>query len=120
MKVASLSTLFLTVFLDLLAFGLVVPFLPAVARSYGASDAVAPLIGLLIGKSLLEVIGPWVQHLGPLLLCAYGVYVVYIARRYAGSETGETDRKDPHGMIRRLDSAEGSSGPARRPRRRAG
>lgn len=58
-------------------------------------DAVAPLIGLLIGKSLLEFIGPWVEHLGPLLLCAYGVYVIYIAQRCAASkahEAGETDR----------------------------
>src|SRR5215217_993796 len=60
--------------------------------AFGVCDAIAPLIGLLIGKSLLEFIGPWVEHLGPLLLCAYGVYVVYIARRCAGSETGEADR----------------------------
>jgi putative Mn2+ efflux pump MntP len=57
--------------------------------AFGVCDAIAPLIGLLIGKSLLEYIGPWVEHLGPLLLCAYGVYVVYIARRCAGSETGD-------------------------------
>jgi len=60
--------------------------------AFGICDAVAPLIGLLIGKSLLEVIGPWVQHLGPLLLCAYGVYVVYIARHCAEGEAGESDR----------------------------
>ena len=60
--------------------------------AFGVCDAIAPLIGLLIGKSLLEFIGPWVEHLGPLLLCAYGVYVIYIAKRCAGSETGETDR----------------------------
>ena len=60
--------------------------------AFGVCDALAPLIGLLIGKSLLKVIGPWVEHLGPLLLCVYGVYVVYIARRCAGRETGETDR----------------------------
>ena len=60
--------------------------------AFGVCDAVAPLIGLLIGKSLLEIIGPWVEHLGPLLLCAYGVYVIYIAKRCAGTETGETDR----------------------------
>jgi manganese efflux pump family protein len=60
--------------------------------AFGVCDAVAPLIGLLIGKSLLEFIGPWVEHIGPLLLCAYGVYVIYIAQRCAGSETGETDR----------------------------
>ncbi len=63
--------------------------------AFGVCDAVAPLIGLLIGKSLLEFIGPWVEHLGPLLLCAYGVYVIYIAQRCAASkarEAGETDR----------------------------
>ena len=60
--------------------------------AFGVCDALAPLIGLLIGKSLLEFIGPWVEHIGPLLLCAYGVYVIYIAQRCAGTETGETDR----------------------------
>ena len=60
--------------------------------AFGVCDALAPLIGLLIGKSLLEFVGPWVEHLGPLLLCAYGVYVIYIAKRCAGTETGETDR----------------------------
>ena len=60
--------------------------------AFGVCDAIAPLIGLLIGKSLLQVIGPWVEHIGPLLLCAYGVYVIYIAKRCAGTETAETDR----------------------------
>lgn len=60
--------------------------------AFGVCDAIAPLIGLLIGKSLLEYVGPWVEHLGPLLLCAYGAYVIYIAQRYAGKEAGETDR----------------------------
>jgi len=60
--------------------------------AFGVCDAIAPLIGLLIGKSLLSYIGLWVEHLGPLLLCAYGVYVIYIAHRYAGREEGDTDR----------------------------
>ena len=59
--------------------------------AFGVCDALAPLVGLLIGKSLLTYVGPWVEHLGPLLLCAYGVYVLYIARRYAASERHETD-----------------------------
>jgi manganese efflux pump family protein len=59
--------------------------------AFGVCDAIAPLIGLLIGKSVLEYIGPWVEHLGPLLLCVYGVYVIFIARRCVG-ETGETGR----------------------------
>lgn len=45
MRKASLGTLFLTVFLDLLGFGLVVPYLPGVAREYGASPLVATLLG---------------------------------------------------------------------------
>jgi putative Mn2+ efflux pump MntP len=60
--------------------------------AFGVCDAVAPLIGLLIGQSLLKIVGPWVEHIGPLLLCAYGFYVIYIAKRCAGSEAGETDR----------------------------
>ncbi len=44
MRKASLGTLFLTVLLDLLGFGLVVPFLPGVARNLGASDFVAAAI----------------------------------------------------------------------------
>jgi putative Mn2+ efflux pump MntP len=55
--------------------------------AFGVCDAIAPLLGLLIGKSLLEFIGPWVEHLGPFLLCAYGVYVIYIARRCADTDT---------------------------------
>jgi MFS family permease len=42
---ATLGTLFLTVFLDLLGFGLVIPFLPGLARQFGASDLVATLPG---------------------------------------------------------------------------
>jgi MFS transporter, DHA1 family, tetracycline resistance protein len=42
---ASLGTLFFTVFLDLLGFGLVIPFLPGLARDYGASNFVATLPG---------------------------------------------------------------------------
>ena len=45
MRKASLGTLFLTVFLDLLGFGLVVPFLPGWARAHGASDLVATVVG---------------------------------------------------------------------------
>jgi DHA1 family tetracycline resistance protein-like MFS transporter len=46
MREASLAALFFTVFLDLLGFGLVVPFLPDLARQeMGASSLVAPLLG---------------------------------------------------------------------------
>ncbi len=44
MRRASLGTLFLTVFLDLVGFGLVIPFLPAMARDLGASDFSAAVL----------------------------------------------------------------------------
>ncbi|HEY2960858.1 MAG TPA: manganese efflux pump [Pyrinomonadaceae bacterium] len=59
--------------------------------AFGLCDALAPLIGLLIGKSLLTYVGSWIEHLGPLLLGAYGVYVIYIARCCAGKEMRDTD-----------------------------
>lgn len=59
MKRASLGTLFLTVFLDLLGFGLVVPFLPGVARALGASDAVAPLLGAVYSLMQFLFIPVW-------------------------------------------------------------
>src|SRR4029453_230367 len=42
---ASIGTLFLTVFLDLLGFGLVIPFLPGLARPLGAGAFMATVPG---------------------------------------------------------------------------
>lgn len=60
-----------------------------IAFAFGLCDALAPLVGLLLGRSLVKYTGAWVEHLGPLVLCLYGVYVVYMARRYAGEEARE-------------------------------
>lgn len=60
--------------------------------AFGLCDAVAPLIGLLIGKSFLKYIGAGAGYLGPLMLCAYGVYVIYISRRCADQEVPQNDR----------------------------
>jgi DHA1 family tetracycline resistance protein-like MFS transporter len=54
MRRASLGTLFLTVFLDLVGFGLIIPFLPAMARDLGASDFVAA--ALVACYSLMQFI----------------------------------------------------------------
>jgi MFS transporter, DHA1 family, tetracycline resistance protein len=59
MRKASLGTLFLTVFLDLLGFGLVVPFLPGVARDLGASDFMATLVGPLFSLMQFLFIPLW-------------------------------------------------------------
>ncbi len=59
MRKASLYTLFITVFLDLLGFGLVVPYLPGVARSLGASDFVATLLGASYALGQLLFVPIW-------------------------------------------------------------
>jgi len=60
--------------------------------AFGLCDGLAPLVGLLIGQSLVKYTDPWVEHLGPFVLCAYGAYVVYMARRYAGEQAREEGR----------------------------
>ena len=59
MRKASLGTIFFTVFLDLVGFGLVVPYLPGVARTYGASDFVATLLGAAYSLMQLLFIPYW-------------------------------------------------------------
>ena len=46
MRRASLLVLFLTVFIDLIGFGMVIPFLSFYAREYGASDV---MVGAVVG-----------------------------------------------------------------------
>src|SRR4030095_15117203 len=59
MRVASLGTLFLTVFIDLLGFGLVIPFLPGIARRMGASDFVATMPGAVYSVMQFLFIPIW-------------------------------------------------------------
>jgi MFS family permease len=78
---ASLGTIFLTVFLDLLGFGLVVPYLPGVARSYGASDFVATLLGAAYSLMQLVFVPYWGQRsdrMGrrPILVASVGASAV--------------------------------------------
>ena len=58
-RVASLGTLFLTVFLDLLGFGLVIPFLPGLARRLGAGDFVATMPGAIYSVMQFIFIPVW-------------------------------------------------------------
>ena len=59
MRKASLGTIFLTVFLDLLGFGLVIPFLPGFARQLGASDFVATLTGAVYSLMQFLLVPVW-------------------------------------------------------------
>jgi len=58
-RTASIGTLFLTVFIDLLGFGLVIPFLPALARQLGASDFVATMPGAVYSVMQFLFIPVW-------------------------------------------------------------
>jgi MFS family permease len=106
MRKASLGTIFFTVFLDLLGFGLVVPYLPGVARSLHASDLTATLLGATYsGMQLLFV--PFWGHMsdrtgrrpilvtsvaasviGMLILAnARSLWVLFAARAWSGIAT---------------------------------
>jgi len=58
-RTASIGTLFLTVFIDLLGFGLVIPFLPGLARRLGAGDFVATMPGAVYSIMQFVFIPIW-------------------------------------------------------------
>ncbi len=62
-----------------------------IALAFGLCDGLAPLVGLLLGQSLVKYIGGWVEYFGPLMLGLYGCYVIYVARRCRDSEAAEQD-----------------------------
>jgi DHA1 family tetracycline resistance protein-like MFS transporter len=59
MRRASLGTLFLTVFLDLVGFGLIIPFLPSLARDLGASDFMAAALAACYSLMQFIVVPVW-------------------------------------------------------------
>lgn len=66
--------------------------LAQIVLAFGLCDALAPLVGLLIGQSIIALVGPWVEYLGPLMLCGYGAYVIYMGQRRDEEETREKVR----------------------------
>ncbi len=57
-----------------------------IALAFALCDGLAPLVGLMLGRSFAGYVGGWAEYLGPLVLCAYGLYTVYVARRCAEGE----------------------------------
>ncbi len=107
MQKGSLGTIFLTVFLDLLGFGLVVAFLPRIAREYGASDAVATLTGTAFSAAQFVFVPIWgrlsdrvgrrpvllwsiaASAIGMVLLgCSSSLWMLFAARLFSGAATG--------------------------------
>lgn len=63
------------------------PFRQAqIVIAFGLCDGLAPLLGILIGHSLVRYIGGWIEYLGPVVLGVYGAYVIYVAQRYEANE----------------------------------
>jgi putative Mn2+ efflux pump MntP len=74
------------------ALKLSLPRRAQLVASFGLCDGLAPLAGLLVGKSIVAYVGAWAEHVGPFLLCVYGAYVIYVSNRYAGKEAIEEAR----------------------------
>jgi DHA1 family tetracycline resistance protein-like MFS transporter len=106
MRRGSLGTLFLTVFLDLVGFGLIIPFLPAMARDLGASNFVAatlaacyslmqflavPIWGRIsdrVGRRPVLVWSIAASALGMIFLgLAQSLPTVFLARLWSGAAT---------------------------------
>lgn len=88
---SSLTVLFVTVFLDLVGYGIVVPLLPFVAEEYGAS---ALIVGLLVSLyALMQMFGgPFLGGLSDgvgrrpvILACLLAASVAYLMLGLAGS-----------------------------------
>lgn len=60
--------------------------------AFALCDGLAPLVGLLIGQSFVTYVGAWTEALGPLVLLAYGVYVIHVARRCEEKDARDDDR----------------------------
>jgi manganese efflux pump family protein len=57
-----------------------------IAMVFGVCDAVAPLVGILVGRYWSETIGSTAEYVGAGALAAYGVYLIIRAWRTAASE----------------------------------
>ncbi len=94
MRKASLGVIFLTVFIDLVGFGLVLPLLPNYSKSFGATGF---QVGLLMASySLMQFLfapawGAWSDRVGRrpvLLISTAGAAVSYAIFAYGSTLTG--------------------------------
>ena len=104
--VAAFVTVFLTLFLDLVAFGIVIPVLPYYAEHFGASPSVVTLLSAsfsLAQFAMAPVLGRWSDRFGrrPVLLVsiagaalsqltvglAHGLWLVFLGRVLSGASS---------------------------------
>src|SRR5580765_838852 len=106
-RTATIGTLFLTVFIDLLGFGLVIPFIPAMARRLGAGDFVATMPGAVYSVMQFLFVPIWgrlsdrigrrpvllwsvaASAVGQILLgFSWSLPPLFLARIWSGAATG--------------------------------
>jgi MFS transporter, DHA1 family, tetracycline resistance protein len=91
--VSPLVVIFLTVFIDLLGFGIIIPLLPFYAESFGATGLTVGLLGTsfsLMQFLFAPVWGRWSDHIGrrPIILIGLlGSCISYVALALADSLT---------------------------------
>jgi DHA1 family tetracycline resistance protein-like MFS transporter len=104
--VAAFATVFITLFLDLVAFGIVIPVLPYYAEHFGASPSVVTLLSTSFSLSQLAmapVLGRWSDRFGrrPVLLVsiagaaasqltvglAHSLWLVFLGRLVSGASS---------------------------------
>jgi len=91
--VSPLVIIFLTVFIDLLGFGIIIPLLPFYAESFGANGLIVGLLGSvfsLMQFAFAPVWGRWSDHIGRrpiILLGLLGSCASYTALALASSLT---------------------------------
>ncbi|MGI8648936.1 MAG: MFS transporter [Rubrobacter sp.] len=91
---ASLAVVFVTVFLDMVGYGIIVPLLPFLAEEYGASAlAVGLLVSLyalmqMFGGPLLSGFSDRVGRRPVILICLLGASAAYLMLGLSGSIVG--------------------------------
>jgi putative Mn2+ efflux pump MntP len=54
--------------------------------SFGLFDALTPIVGFLLGRSALDLVGSQINYLGPICFISYGIYILFFDRAYTVEE----------------------------------
>lgn len=87
LRKGSLLSVFLTIFLDLVGFGMLIPILPLIARDFGASDAQATALASIysIGTLLaVGILGRWSDLFGRKKIITGTIVISLIAQVFTG------------------------------------
>lgn len=87
LRKGSLLSVFITIFLDLVGFGMLIPILPLIARDFGASDAQATALASIYSIGTLfavGILGRWSDVFGRKKILIGTIFVSLIAQIFTG------------------------------------